>query len=137
MSSPVDCPRVDSGRLSRSAWFTFGWLSVGLGGAGIVLPVVPTTPFFLLAAYSFSRSSPRFEAWILSLPGVGPLVCDYRNGLGVARSVKISAIAMMSVMGTGSALLLATKSLWLSAMVVALCVVGSLYVALAVPGRRA
>lgn len=42
-----------------------------LGGLGIILPLLPATPFFILALFLFSKSSPRFQHWLLNLPGIG------------------------------------------------------------------
>src|SRR5262245_65447485 len=74
---------------------TVGFAAVGIGMVGIVVPGLPTTGFFVLAAACFARSSPRFERWVLDLPSVGPLVRDYRDGLGMPRLAKVIAIAMM------------------------------------------
>lgn len=82
--------------LRRSlVWIPVGLLCVGLGGVGIVLPGLPSTIFFIAAAAAFSKSSPRLEAWVLDLRGVGPLVRDYRAGLGMPRRAKVVAITMM------------------------------------------
>ena len=81
--------------LRRAAFLTVGCLAVVLGTIGIVVPGLPTTGFFVLAAACFARSSPRFERWVLDLPTVGPMVRDYRAGLGMPRRAKVIAITMM------------------------------------------
>ena len=90
-------PAVPAGspRRRRLVWIPVGLFCVGLGGLGIVLPGLPSTVFFIGAAAAFSKSSPRLEAWVLDLRGVGPLVRDYRAGLGMPRRAKVLAIAMM------------------------------------------
>ena len=83
------------GPARRLAWVVVGLFCVGIGAVGIVLPGLPSTIFFIAAAASFSRSSPRLEAWLLNLPTVGPLVRDYRAGQGMPRRAKVVAIAML------------------------------------------
>lgn len=77
----------------RAGWLVVGLVCVGLGGLGIVVPGLPTTVFFIAAAASFSRSSPRLEAWVLGLRGIGPMVRDHRDGLGMPRRAKVVATA--------------------------------------------
>lgn len=91
--SPVGA--TASVRRRRLVWIPVGLFCVGLGGLGIVLPGLPSTVFFIGAAAAFSKSSPRLEAWVLDLRGVGPLVRDYRAGLGMPRRAKVVAVAMM------------------------------------------
>jgi hypothetical protein len=81
--------------MRRLVLLTCGFVAVGLGTVGIVVPGLPTTGFFVLAAACFARSSPRFERWVLGLPAVGPMVRDHRAGLGMPRRAKVVAIAMM------------------------------------------
>ncbi|TBH20058.1 YbaN family protein [Thermus thermamylovorans] len=78
----------------RLAFVGLGLFFTGLGFLGAFLPVLPSTPFFLVAAYLFSRSHPRLEAWLLSLPRVGPLVRNYRAGRGIPRGTKGLATGM-------------------------------------------
>lgn len=72
-----------------------GWLSVALGVLGIFLPVLPTTPFLLLAAACFARSSPRFHHWLVHHPKLGPWIRDYLSGEGIPLKGKIYAIGLM------------------------------------------
>ena len=51
---------------------------MAIGSVGVVVPGLPTTVFFIVAAACFSRSSSRFEQWVLTRPYVGPMVRDYR-----------------------------------------------------------
>jgi uncharacterized protein len=69
----------------------------GLGFVGALIPVMPSTVFFVAAAACFARSSPRFEAWVLNLPGVGKLVQDYRSGLGMKYRTKVWVVCIIVV----------------------------------------
>lgn len=120
---------------ARWAWFTLGWVAVALGGLGVVVPGLPTTGFFVLAASCFARSSPRFERWVLDLPGVGPLVRDYRAGMGMPRRAKVIAISMMAV-AVGLSAGLAIDLWWARLAVVALGLVGVYVVLRRVPTRE-
>lgn len=81
----------------KALWLLAGLVCVGVGGVGVVVPGLPTTVFFVAAAWCFSRSSERMERWVLGLPGVGQLVSDYRSGLGMPRRAKVIAIASITV----------------------------------------
>ncbi len=79
----------------RYALLTIGWLSVVLGVVGIFLPVLPTTPFLLLAAGCFARSSERFYNWLVNHPKLGPWIRDYLEGNGIPLKGKVYAIGLM------------------------------------------
>lgn len=79
----------------RYALLTIGWLSVVLGVVGIFLPVLPTTPFLLLAAACFARSSERFYNWLVNHPKLGPWIRDYLDGNGIPLKGKVYAIGLM------------------------------------------
>ena len=72
-----------------------GGLSVALGVIGIFLPVLPTTPFLLLAATCFARSSPRVYIWLVTHPRLGPWIRDYLDGAGIPLKAKLYSIGLM------------------------------------------
>jgi uncharacterized protein len=120
--------------MRRLGLLAVGWLAVALGGLGIVVPGLPTTGFFVLAAACFARSSPRFEQWVLGLPKIGPLVRDYRAGLGMPRRAKVVAIAMMLTACTLSSLALGSRVL--AGVVMGAGLLGTWYVGWRVPTRE-
>lgn len=73
------------------------WISLILGGIGIFLPLLPTTPFILLSAFCFQKSSERFHQWILSSPVFGKYIRDYQEQKGITLKNKIVAIIFMAV----------------------------------------
>jgi hypothetical protein len=86
--------------LVRRRWLRYGlvvagWLSIALGVVGIFLPVLPTTPFLLLAAACFVRSSPRFYEWLVGHPRLGPWIRGYLDGEGIPLKAKVYAIGTM------------------------------------------
>ena len=81
----------------RGLWITAGALALATGLVGIFLPVLPTVPFVLLAAYCFSNGSPRCERWMLEHRHFGPMVRDWRANRSVPLRVK--QIATLSMAG--------------------------------------
>lgn len=79
----------------RALLLGVGWLSVALGVIGIFLPVLPTTPFLLLAAACFVRSSPRLYTWLVTHPRLGPWIRDYLDGEGIPLKAKLYSIGLM------------------------------------------
>lgn len=118
----------------RWVWFAVGWVAVALGGIGIVVPGLPTTVFFIIAASCFARSSPRFERWVLNLPRIGPMVRDHRAGLGMPRRAKALAIGMMTVFAGASALVAGHPAV--SSAIVGLAAIGAWYITSRVPTRE-
>lgn len=81
----------------RSVWFVIGVLALTLGALGIVLPLLPTTPFILLAAYSFARSSKSVHDWLLRHRIFGPLIGNWRRYGAISRRAKILGLASLIV----------------------------------------
>ena len=80
-------------------WFLFvlGWISFVLGIIGAFLPVIPTTPFLILSAYLFSKSSPRFHRWLLELPMAGPALADWNDNRVIRPRAKILCLSMITL----------------------------------------
>ena len=137
MTQPAPTPPAPAVRrgATRIVWLTVGMVAVALGGLGIVVPGLPTTVFFIVAASCFARSSPRFERWVLDLPGVGPMVTDHRNGLGMPRRAKRTALAMMWTAILLSAFALRQRPV-VVAFIVAVGLVGTAYIVWRVPTRE-
>lgn len=74
-----------------------GWILVAIGIVGIFLPLLPTTPFMILAAALFARSSPRFERWLLEHPRFGKPLTDWRREGAISRRAKIASVSLMSL----------------------------------------
>lgn len=81
----------------RMLWLLAGMLALALGVLGIFLPLLPTTPFVLLAAWCFSRGSARCEAWLLGHRTFGPMVRDWRERRAVPLRAKQLATVMMTL----------------------------------------
>jgi uncharacterized membrane protein YbaN (DUF454 family) len=122
-------------RVVRAGWFAGGWVAVAVGGVGIVVPGLPTTVFFIIAAYCFGKSSPRFEQWVLDLPKVGPLVRDHRAGLGMTRTVKRTAITTMWIAIAVSAFVLYDRRWYAAVTAVVLGFIGTWYILARVPTK--
>ncbi len=89
----------------RYLWAGLGLICVVLGLIGAVLPLVPTVPFMLLAAFFFARSSERMHNWLLSHPHFGPAIVDWQTSGAINRRVKrISTLSIAAVFGLSLAL---------------------------------
>lgn len=80
---------------ARLLWLAVGFLATGCGIAGVVLPLVPTTPFLLLAAFAFARSSPRLHDWLVNHPRLGPPIADWQAHGAISRRTKLVAAVVM------------------------------------------
>ena len=84
-------------RLGRLPWIILGWLCVVLGFIGVALPILPTTPFLILAAIAFGKSSPRLRAWLLAHPVFGGPIRDWDSNGAIRPRIKILACTTMAL----------------------------------------
>ena len=82
---------------TRILWLAGGLMSLALGIIGAVLPLLPTTPFVLLAAFCFARSSPRLQAWLENDPRFGPMIENWRRHGAISVRTKIYSLGVMAV----------------------------------------
>lgn len=108
--------------IKRWAWFALGWVMVALGVIGALLPVMPTTIFLILAAGCFSRSSPRFERWLLDHRWFGPSIVRWRERGAIPRNAKI--IAIVSMAGGFVMMILTVDPVWWISVIVAAVLIG-------------
>lgn len=101
-----------SERLTRGILVIAGFVFTGLGLIGIFLPIIPTTPFLLLAVACFARSSKRHHSWLLDNKWFGSFIKDYHEKRGIKLRVKVIAISL----------------LWISISFSVLFMVGNLFV---------
>jgi len=81
--------------VTRRLYIAAGVISLFLGILGIPLPLLPTTPFLLLSAWLFARSSERFYSWLIHHKYLGSYIRNYREKGGVSKKVKLYAISLL------------------------------------------
>ena len=82
-------------KLVRTLWLVAGTICVVLGSIGIVLPILPTTPFLLAAAACYYKSSERMHRWLLNNKWFGEYIRNYKEGKGLTKKTKITALTVL------------------------------------------
>ena len=116
------------GRRMRWLWVLFGFILLGIGAVGLVLPLWPTTIFWIAAVFCLAESHPKVRDWIYSRPGVGPIVRDFVERGEISRKGKITAIGGMLLACCLSGWLLRDSWIALSFLIGSIAI-GILYVA--------
>lgn len=102
---------MNSNATMRLLLLSLGFAFVGLAALGAVLPLLPTTPFLLLAAACFARSSKRWHQWLARNPLFGPLLLDWETHRCIQPRVKLLAIATILVFGSASMISIEVNSI--------------------------
>lgn len=111
MESPVEQPLPPSpnaasrSRVIRAACAVIGTVALGIGVVGIVVPVLPTTPFLLLAAACYARASERMYTWLIGQRALGPIVTEWRATRSLPPGVKARALVVVLITFTVSIVL--------------------------------
>ncbi len=103
--------------MKKVLYVILGCFSVTLGAVGAVLPILPTVPFLLLAAYCFARSSQRLETWFQNIKLYKDNLEDYVAGKGMSRKAKIRIMCSVTLLMSIGCILMSTKGILTGCMV--------------------
>ena len=109
-------PKESNNLFFKILWISLGSFFVALAAIGVALPGIPTTPFLILAAACYIRSSQKLYDWLISNKTFGPYLKDYREGKGIPKKAKALAISMI-VLFVGSSVIFGIESLNLKIIV--------------------
>ncbi len=107
--------------LKKALLIALGTLCVALGVLGVFLPVLPTTPFLLLAAFCYGRSSKRFYSWLMTNRWCGEYIRSYREGKGMPIRQKMLTLLLLWLT-IGSTAWLAVSLWWLRLILLGIAV---------------
>lgn len=122
-------------RLSRMVLVACGTLSVGLGIVGIFVPLLPTTPLLLLAAFCYSRGSKRLHRWLMGNRVFGRYIRDYRSGRGISRGHKAVTLTLLWL-AIGYAATFVASTVWLRILLLLVAVGVTLHILTVRTSRR-
>ena len=111
----------------RIVFAVVGTVALAFGILGIILPVLPTTPFLLLAAACYARASTRLYGWLLGQSALGPIITRWRESRSLAPGVKVRAIGL--VMETFAASILLVDGLLVRALLLVTAAILTIFLA--------
>jgi hypothetical protein len=118
---------LSSKKIYKYLFIGLGWFFVGLGVVGIVTPLLPSTVFFIVAAWFFSKSSDRFYSWLINHPRFGKFIRDYREKRGMPLKSKIIAVLMLNITILSS-IIFFTKNIYVRLLLVVIAISVSFYI---------
>ena len=122
-------------KIVKTLYFIGGTISLILGIIGIVLPILPTTPFLLLAAACYARSSQRFYNWLLNNRILGAYIRNYIEGRGMPIKVKIFTISLLWITILISAFLF-IQILWVRYVLIIIAIAVTVHIILIRPKNK-
>jgi len=111
----------------RIMYFSLAWVFFALGAVGVLLPVLPTTPFMLLALWAFSRSSERFHKWLYNHRFFGPPLQQWHMYGVIPLPAKIMSVGFMSVSFIYM-LMFSPVAIWLKILIALVMLYGAWFV---------
>ncbi|MBK6506919.1 MAG: YbaN family protein [Ignavibacteria bacterium] len=127
ISSTLESNQESNNTFKRHFFNTLGFLCIGLAAVGIILPVMPTTIFVILAAYFFAKGSKKFHDWLLRNKVFGTYLSNYRDGKGMSVGSKIFSISFLWVGIIFSVVMLEITWLKIALLAVAIAVTIHIY----------
>ena len=122
-------------KIVKALYFTGGTISLILGIIGIVLPILPTTPFLLLATACYARSSEKFYNWLLNNRILGSYIRNYIEGRGMPIKVKIFTISMLWITILISAFLI-IQIFWIRVVLIIIAIAVTIHIILIRPKKK-
>jgi uncharacterized membrane protein YbaN (DUF454 family) len=115
LSSQQDAPSEHRSRWIRALFLIAGTVALGLGILGVFLPVLPTTPFVLLAAACYARGSRRFHQRLLANRTFGPIIVEWERHRSIPYRTKLAAVVLMSLT-MATSIVFFVRPVWLKAV---------------------
>ena len=108
------------GKISRPFFLALGYVSLALGIIGLLLPVLPTTPFILLAAFAFSKSSEKLHGWLLNHRLYGPLITNWQRHGVIRPRAKWTSVSLIVILA-GPSIYLLSAPVYAKVLLFAIC----------------
>jgi len=124
--------QIEKNKVKNRLIFLGGFISLILGIIGIVIPILPTTPFLLLASAAFAKSSEKFHKWLLNNKILGAYIRNYTEGKGMPLKIKVITLLLLWITISISILFL-MNLLWIQILLICIAVAVSIHIILIRP----